>query len=613
MAPIPKSRGRSANGRAPRASTAALETLYEVGRALASTLDFQDLLQRIMTLSMDAIGSSTASVALADGETGDLTLVCSHGLPEEVKPGARLSSGTGVAEWVYTHGEPVLLQGTPSEDPRFRDLGSREHIRSALSVPLVGKRGPIGVLSLNNSRRRKAFTASDLDLLTSIGTQAGIAVENARLHEQVEETNRQLTVTVEHLRNLKSSLTSMTAPSLDDSLETMVDAAVEGTGALAGSLTVLDEGDATHLIEVCYFENDGILLSAEDHGYADAAEQINAASHGLRNVSEHPSHSLIRVLTAEGEIIGLLKVLAHPDGPGFNADDREFVDALVEHASIVVFNSMLYQQAESGREALQKAYAELQDKQDQLIQSEKLAAIGQLAAKICHEINNPLTAISGCTQLMQRRLRAAETGGGESDALLNYLQTIAAETERCSRITGDLLQFARQNEPRFLEASLHDVLHHALTLIEYKQPAGLCVKTDFDPAVPRVTADPQQLTQVFLNILTNAVQAMPDGGALEVTTRLIPGETRYVKITVSDTGEGITEEAAARIFEPFYTTKANGTGLGLTITRGILEKHRGSVELAPAERGGTLATVILPVDASRAPRKPVLSEPMPAD
>jgi signal transduction histidine kinase len=580
---------------------------------LASTLDFQDLLQRIMTLSMDAIGSITASVVLADVNTGDLTLVCSHGLPEEVKPGARLSSGGGVAEWVFKHGEPVLLQGTPSADPRFADLGRREHVRSALSVPLVGKHGPIGVLSLNNSRRRRAFTVADLDLLTSIGTQAGIAVENARLHEQVEEANRQLTVTVEHLRNLKSTLTSMTAPSLDDSLETMVDAAVEGTGALAGSLTVLDEGDATYQIEVCYIEDGGILLSADDSEYAAAAERITQASHDLRNVSEHPSHSLIRVLTAEGEIIGLLKVLAHPDGPGFNADDREFVDALVEHASIVVFNSMLYEQAESGREALQKAYAELQDKQAQLIQSEKLAAIGQLAAKVCHEINNPLTAISGCTQLMQRRLRADDQSPGNGEALLNYLHTIAAETERCSRITGDLLQFARQNEPRFLEANLHDVLQHALMLIEYKEPAGLEVTTDFDPALPRVIADPQQLTQVFLNLLTNAVQAMPDGGALTVATRLLSGETPYVRVSITDSGEGITEEAAARIFEPFYTTKANGTGLGLTITRGIIEKHHGLVSLAPAVNGGTEATVILPVDATQAPRKPVLSQAPPAD
>ena len=598
---------RPASVRRARASVAPLETLYEVARALASTLDFQDLLQRIMTLSMEAIGSRTASVALADGENGALTLVCSHGLPEEVQPGAHLPGGGGIAEWVYSHGEAVLLQGSPADDPRFHLSGAREHIRSALSVPLVGKHGPIGVLNLNNSRRRKAFTRADLDLLTSIGTQAGIAVENARLHQQVEDANRQLTVTVEHLRNLKSSLTSMTAPSLDDSLETMVDAAVEGTGALAGSLTVLDEGDATHQIEVCYFEDGGILLERADAGYKAAGEAITRASQTLRNVSEHPSHSLIRVLTAKGEIIGLLKVLAHPEGPGFNADDREFVDALVEHASIVVFNSMLYQQAESGREALQKAYAELQDKQGQLIQSEKLAVIGQLAAKICHEINNPLTAISGCTQLMQRRLRAADAGPGNSQALLNYLDTIAVETERCSRITGDLLQFARQNEPRFLESNLHDVLHHALTLIAYRQPVGVEVRTDFDFDLPRVIADPQQLTQVFLNLFTNAVQAMPDGGTLTVTTRLMAGETDYVRVGVTDTGEGISEEASTHIFEPFYTTKVNGTGLGLTITRGIVEKHHGALELCPAEGSGTLAVVVIPLDATSAPRKPMLS------
>jgi len=135
--------------------SAALETLFTVGRILASTLDFTDLLERLMTLSMETIGSETASVMLSDPETGELVLVCSRGLPEGVKAGTRpASSGGGIAEWVYRQGEPVLLHGHPSDDPRFRSAGKREHIHSALSAPLIGKHAPVGVLSLNNSTRR---------------------------------------------------------------------------------------------------------------------------------------------------------------------------------------------------------------------------------------------------------------------------------------------------------------------------------------------------------------------------------------------------------------------------------------------------------------------------
>ncbi|HEY3269339.1 MAG TPA: ATP-binding protein [Armatimonadota bacterium] len=568
----------------------ALRTLYDVGKALSGTLDFEALLQSIMELSRDTIGSATASVMLADERSGDLVLVCSHGLPDDAKPGARIASDGSVAQWVYVHSEPVMLQGDPSDDSRFEIAGARQHIHSALCVPLVGPRGPVGVLSLNNSVHGAAFTQEDLDLLTSIGVQAGIAVANARLHAHVETANRQLTVTVEHLRNLKSCLTSMTSANLDESLTTMLDAAVEGTGALSGSLTALDQGNVVHRLE-----SPKSAVSAKPF---NPLEPIPAGE-------DRPSHGMLRVLMAEGESIGLLKLVAPSDGAGFNDDDREFVDALVEHASVVVFNSMLYQQAEAGRKALQQALAELQEKQDQLIQSEKLAAIGQLAAKVCHEINNPLTAISGCGQLMQRRLR--DETGPNREAYARYLDTITSETERCSRITGELLQFARKQEPHMVEVDLHDTLNNALHLITYQHPTGLDVQTHIDPSTPRVVADPQQITQVLLNLFNNAAQAMPEGGALEVSSTYEPG-AETVCIVIRDHGAGLSDEAAQQVFSPFYTTKSTGTGLGLAISRGIVEKHRGTLDLENAEGGGAVATVRLPVrqkpPASPEPRTP---------
>lgn len=589
----------------------ALQTLFDVGRVLASTLDFTALLQKTMTLSRDTIGSETASVMLADPKTGDLVLVCAEGLPEDARPGTRLSGAGGIAEWVFRRGEPVLLLGDPTDDERFRSTGTRDHIRSALSVPLVGKSGPVGVLSLNNSTQRNCFTRDDLDLLSAIGTQAGIAVENARLHQQVAETNRQLTATVDHLRNLTSSLISMTEPSLDTSLQTMLDAALEGTGARAGVLSVLDQGDSSYTIEAVGYD-EGLLLSGDGNDWPAAAAAITADYDVLTGVSEPSSHTMVRVLSADRKPVGLLKILAHPDGEGFDAADCEFVDALVEHAAIVVHNSMLYQQAEAGRQALQAAYTELSDKQERLIHSEKLAAIGEMAAKVCHEINNPLTAISGCTQLMRRKLGTEASPPDHAEAYERYLATIATETARCSRITSELLQSTRRSTAAFHPFDLHDILNHSVAVLDYGEHSEQMVVADFDFDIPRLLGDAQQMTQVFLNLLTNAADAMPDGGRIHISTRLSGGHGAggdTVQIRIRDEGPGIPEEDPLRLFDPFYTTKPGGTGLGLTICRGIVEKHKGILHLANAPEGGAEATILIPVDPTGEalpPASPVL-------
>ncbi len=590
----------------------ALETLYDVSRTMASTLDFEAALEKIMTLSMGAIGSETASVVLAEEGTGRLILVCSQGLPERVKIGSEAPPGGGIAAWVFTHNQPVLLDSHPADDPRFPLASNRGHIRSALSVPLVGKQGPIGVLSLNNSTRGAAFSEDDLNLLTSIGTQAGIVVENARLHREATEANRQLTLTVERLRNLKACLTNMTSTSLELSLRTLLDSAAEGTNALEGTLTVLDEGDSFHRIEVGFGPKRADLWGADGQ---DALQKppgpppfVNPFT--VPPTADNAAYSMVRVLSAEGKAIGVLKLVAHPDGPGFDADDREYVNALVEHASIVMYNSMLYQEAEAGRAALQKAYADLQSKQDQLIESEKLAAIGQLAAKVCHQINNPLTAISGCAQLMQRRVQRDEDAFGDaSDYVRNYLSTIMSETERCARITGGLLQLTREQEPTFVEADVHYVIMKALDTMEERYPNRFVVSAEFDFGAPPLVADPQLLSQVFHAVVNNAAEAMNDGDTLTVTTQFLPDPAQdpdggSLRITFQDTGVGMNAETLRRAGEPFFTTKGNGVGLGLTLSRNILEKHHASLRLDSDEGQGATVTLLLTLNSRKAAPSP---------
>lgn len=571
----------------------ALEALYDVGRVMTSTLDFHVLLQQIMKLSMETIGSETASVMLEDTESGELVLVCSLGLPKDATPGTRYPRNHGIGGWVLCHAEPVILRGDPAQDERFRlQETSRGHITSSLSVPLMGKTKPVGVLNLNNKAVGVYFTQEDLDLLTSIGAQAGIAVENARLHLKMEESNHRLTRTVEHLRNLKSSLTSMTALNLMESLDTMLDAAIEGTGSVAGSLNVLDQGDSIYSIEACY-ESQGLNFKVDEN---DTEKNPTSEKTDKNEISSN--QIMMRVLTAEGNVLGLLKLKASPERGGFNEDDNEFVNALVEHASAVIMNNYLYQQAEDGRKKLQATYEDLRRKQEELVESEKMAVIGRFSAWICHEINNPLGAISGCAQMMQRKLNRETAALSNSPSYDRYLGTIVSETERCARITGDLLQFARQRDPHFVETDLSELLIQVSHLIHYKTNQPLNIHLEMDPSVPLIFADPQRLTQVFLNLLTNAQQAMPDGGSIEVRTKLLSSlkqDDDFVEISIRDHGCGISTENSDQIFHPFFTTKNGGTGLGLTISKSIIEKHHGELRLENSDEGGAQAIVNLPV------------------
>ncbi|HWP34216.1 MAG TPA: ATP-binding protein, partial [Thermodesulfobacteriota bacterium] len=237
----------------------------------------------------------------------------------------------------------------------------------------------------------------------------------------------------------------------------------------------------------------------------------------------------------------------------------------------------------------QELSGELSSAREQLLQADKLAAIGQLAAGVAHELNNPLTSVISFAQLLLRgRI-------GEADRR-RCLELIASEGERAARIVRHLLAFARKHKPERSPQDIHAILEAALELRLYAlEKAGIVVERRYAPAPP-VLADPHQMQQVFLNILVNAEQAigLRPGGRIELRTE---AAGRRVRVAITDNGPGIAPEDLPRIFEPFYSTKevGEGTGLGLAICYGIVQEHQGRIwaESEPG-RGATL-WVELPV------------------
>jgi two-component system NtrC family sensor kinase len=228
--------------------------------------------------------------------------------------------------------------------------------------------------------------------------------------------------------------------------------------------------------------------------------------------------------------------------------------------------------------------------QAHLFQAEKLASIGKLAAGVAHEINNPLTGILTNSSLMLEDLPP-------EDPKREDVQTIVNETLRCRKIVKGLLDFARQTKPLKQFLDLNQVVKRVLSLIENQASfRNIAISTDLDPNPPAVLADQDQIQQVFLNIVLNASEAMPQQGQLRISSRTLPREGA-MEVRFQDNGPGIPPDVQDKILEPFFTTKSTGTGLGLSIAYGIVERHRGTLKVESAPGKGTTIVITLPTES----------------
>ena len=251
-------------------------------------------------------------------------------------------------------------------------------------------------------------------------------------------------------------------------------------------------------------------------------------------------------------------------------------------------HQLLVNSAETLERKVNERTAELKNMQEHLIQTEKLAALGKLAAGVAHEINNPLTGILTNSSLMLEDC-------AEDDPARADLQTIVDETLRCRKIVKGLLDFARQTPPQKQLINLNQAAENVLGLVRNQVGfRDIQVTTWLDPTPASVMADHDQMRQVILNIILNAAEAMNGKGELTISSS-IEQQNGMIRLAIHDSGPGIPDEVKSRIFEPFFTTKSTGTGLGLSIAYGIVERHGGAISIASARSQGTTVFVDLPL------------------
>ncbi len=247
-----------------------------------------------------------------------------------------------------------------------------------------------------------------------------------------------------------------------------------------------------------------------------------------------------------------------------------------------------------GYECIIKDITERKRMEERIREADKLASIGQLAAGVAHEINNPLTIILGYIRLLLKK--EAFLDGMKED-----LEVIHRNAQMCKKVVEDLLNFSRQKKPQYIEADIHNTLESVISVVENQfSRNGIVIARDFDLSIPPMLMDIDKMKQVYMNLLINAFQAIDSGGKIHVTTRYDKTKEGAL-IVFSDNGRGIPKNIQPRIFEPFFTTKepGKGTGLGLAVSYGIVKEHRGEISFESEEGKGTTFRIWLPLNMKR--------------
>ena len=475
-------------------------------------------------------------------------------------------------------------------------------------VPLRYRGRTNGLLTLEKVRANE-FSVYDTHLITVIAGHLAGLLEYSRLREEAEARARNLGLIHEVVQEViglldKQEVVQITAELLvqyfgyEFAVILLVDEEKRGTvcgvgGSRAPSIELL-------LSELSYPVDGGkrgitrhVLLTGESVLINDVS-----LSPIYRPLRGWDAGSELCVGLKDGErIIGIMDIESSMRN-AFGQNDFMALESLAGILSSVISNADQYQRSQETVRQLQHTQQELQtriaaqlDAERKLIQAEKLAAVGEMAAGIAHELNNPLTTVTGFTELVLEELP------DDSESRID-LGLVLKEARRARDVVRRLLDFSRRSESERTRVDLNEVLSDVLSLTNHlMHTSGVRLDVAMGKKLPWVSVDRNQMKQVFLNLLHNALQAMPSGGQLFVHTGVRQRDSqKWVTASIKDTGDGISPKDRERIFEPFFTTRSGqgGTGLGLSVTYGIISDHGGVIDVESEIGKGTNFTVWLP-------------------
>jgi signal transduction histidine kinase len=561
-----------------------LQSLYQVGNVIHSTLDSQEALQLILNEAVRLMRASSGSTVLINPTTGFLEIHASKGLPP-VAAELKLRTSEGITGWVARTGKPARV-GDVSKDSRYIML--RREVRSELAVPLEVEGQVRGVINVD-SDRENAFSAEDQEVLEALAFQASKVIHNTWLYEQLRLKARLF----ESLASVSQTINSTL--NLDDALNVITREASVLMHAKMSSLMLLDESHEWLDVRASFGAGPAYLskprLNVEESLLGIVLRRQKPLQ--VENVQTSSRYQHIEVARREGlvallsvpllfagQAIGALNVYTG-QAYSFSNEEIRILSALAELSAIAIEKARLYER--------------VVDVEEQLRQNEKLSALGLLAAEVAHEIRNPLT-------VMKMLYHSLDLKFPVGDPRAKDARIIDEKIELLNRIVEQILDFARTTEPQLAPVHLNELIDELGLLVRHKlKNQGVHLIRKLQPELPPVPGDAPQLEQAFLNLILNAVEAMPEGGTLTIASRTLATPSgaaapTHVAVDFKDTGQGMSEEQRKRAFKSVLTTtKAKGTGLGLAIVGRVVETHRGEVKIKSRLGHGTSITVMLPV------------------
>jgi two-component system NtrC family sensor kinase len=540
------------------------QLINEVGEELRHLLDPVELLERVLLRLMRGLHVECGAARLLNTETGEYDL-CVVSAPDVVR-----RQWATVTPANQRPSDRVLATRAPYRVFDLHEgldaaLAAQLPLRSALSVPMFAGEDLIGALSIA-SPEIGHFTSEDERVVSVIANQAAVGVQNARLHAFIRSAKQEWEATFD----------AISKPIAVFNREGRL---LRGNTALASTLN----RPVTSLRG----------LTCDEIGFCGGRFPDCAVGQAAGNAGGHaevtlPGERIFHVTTCPIE---------------HTADGAAIVqvakDVTLEIQTARRMRQMSDEIAATNARLL-ATVERLKATQAQLLQAEKLSAIGQLVAGVAHELNNPLTSVIGYAQLLQEEVRESPGEGvaAAPASLAHDLRRIAEESERAAKIVRNLLAFARRQSAARSEQDVADLMTRVLSLRAYEfRLNAIEVETRFDAGLPPVLGDSGQLQQALLNLLLNAEQAMRARSLrrVRVGARRVP-EADAVELFIADTGDGIPEENLRRIFDPFFTTRevGEGTGLGLSICYGIVRDHGGQISVESRVGQGTTFKVLLP-------------------
>ncbi|MBD3308576.1 GAF domain-containing protein [candidate division KSB3 bacterium] len=614
---------------------------YEVGKALSSTLNLDELLDLISQTSAELTHARGCVLRLLNREQTLLEIKSSYGDVVTEPTSSHQQLGHGIAGHVAETGEPLLIEKVTPQLLERETIKSMQY--SLVCVPITGKEGVIGTIvafDKNPNGDDHNFSEEDVNLLTSFAGHAAIAIEHARFYERMEELaldnllrlrelsilyhiNTAMRSTVKLHKLLRIILTGVTIGGglgFNRALLLMVDDVEQtlqgmlgvgpGSGQEANQIWQSRGNSQKSLVEMITdvpdedvyeetaFEkiarsiwmplasDQGIfartVLEKRAFNITDISQQLEDCQY-IANLLDTSRFATVPLIVRD-RAIGVIYVDNKYNNVPISEEDMNFLQMFANQAALAIDNAMLYANIE------QRNF-ELRQVQDQLVQMEKMTALGKMAASIAHEIRNPIICVGG----FARRLLNDDT---LSDKNKKYVNIISEEATRLETILQDILIFSKDAKMNVETCDVNTIIKSALDVLTLEiHDREVDVNTCFFTELSPILADAQQLKQVFMNLITNALQQVPEKkGLINIMTYNSLAATGGITVEVSDNGGGIAPELIDNIFNPFFTTKGTGTGLGLAIIRKIIENHKGNINVRNRPGVGVTFVINLPLD-----------------